>query len=59
VPGVGAQVFQLLRILGRDDEAELVAVVGAALLEGVESASSVCAIGTARSALAATPSRSM
>lgn len=34
VPGVGAQVFELLRILGRDDEAELVAVALATLLEG-------------------------
>jgi hypothetical protein len=36
VPGVGAQVVQLGAILGRDDEAEMVPVVGAAFLEGVE-----------------------
>jgi hypothetical protein len=36
VPRVGAQVFQLGAILGRDDEAEMVPVVGAAFLEGVE-----------------------
>jgi hypothetical protein len=36
VPGVGAQVVQLGAVLGRDDEAEMVPVVGAAFLEGVE-----------------------
>src|SRR2546427_6821105 len=36
VPRVGAQVFQLRAILGREDEAEMVPVVGAAFLEGVE-----------------------
>ncbi|MNY32016.1 hypothetical protein D3C86_1662050 [compost metagenome] len=41
VAGVGAQVVELLGILGRDDEAELVAVFPAALLEGLR----VCLIG--------------
>ena len=36
VPCVGAQVFQLRTVLGRDDEAEMVPVIGAAFLEGVE-----------------------
>jgi hypothetical protein len=36
VPRVGAQVFQLRAILGREDEAEMVPIVGAAFLEGVE-----------------------
>ena len=34
VPRVGPQVVQLGGILGRDDEAEMVPVVPAALLEG-------------------------
>ncbi|WP_426727541.1 hypothetical protein [Enterobacter cloacae complex sp. 288G10] len=36
MPGVGAQVVQLGPVLGRDDEAEMVPVVGAAFLEGVQ-----------------------
>merc|ERR1711965_198268 len=36
VPRVGAQVFQLGAVLGREDEAEMVPVVGTAFLEGVE-----------------------
>ncbi|KAG0755486.1 hypothetical protein G6F22_020595 [Rhizopus arrhizus] len=36
MPRVGTQVFQLRAILGREDEAEMVPVVGAAFLEGVE-----------------------
>ncbi|MCY1523953.1 hypothetical protein D9M68_588670 [compost metagenome] len=35
VAGIGAQVIELLGILGRDDEAKLVAVVPAALLERI------------------------
>ena len=31
--GIGAQVFKLLRSFGRDDDAELVAVAPAALIE--------------------------
>ncbi|KAF1014787.1 MAG: hypothetical protein GAK31_02274 [Stenotrophomonas maltophilia] len=36
VPRIGAQVFEFRAILGREDEAEMVPVVGAAFLEGVE-----------------------
>src|SRR3546814_4029097 len=36
MPGVGAQVVQFGAVLGRDDEAEMVPVVGAAFLESVE-----------------------
>ena len=36
MPCIGAQVFQLRAVLGRDDEAEVMPVVGAAFLEGVE-----------------------
>src|SRR5690606_3047300 len=36
VAGIGAQVIELLGILGRDDEAKLVAVVPTALLECIE-----------------------
>ena len=54
VPRVGAQVFQLRAILGREDDAEMVPVVGAAFLEGVE-VGSVCLrpVGLARLAIAA------
>ena len=41
VAGVGAQVFKMPRILGRDDEAELVAVFAPSLLEGA----GICLIG--------------
>ena len=51
VPRVGAQVFEFRAILGREDEAEMVPVVGAAFLEGVEVGGMVC--GPARLAVAA------
>jgi hypothetical protein len=54
VPGVGAQVVQLGAILGRDDEAEMVPVVGAAFLEGVEVGFvGLRPVGSARLAVAA------
>ncbi len=36
MPRVGAQVVQFGAILGRDDEAEMVPVIGTAFLEGFE-----------------------
>jgi hypothetical protein len=54
VPRVGAQVFQLRAILGREDEAEMVPVVGAAFLEGVEVGGiGLRPVGLARLAIAA------
>jgi len=54
VPRVGAQVFQLRAILGREDEAEMVPVVGAAFLKGIEVGGiGLRPVGLARLAVAA------
>src|SRR3546814_14887488 len=54
VPGGGAQVVQFGAVLGRDDEAEMVPVVGAALLESVEvGVVGLRPVGPARLAIAA------
>jgi hypothetical protein len=54
VPGVGAQVVQLGGVLRRDDEAEMVPVVGAAFLEGIEVGFvGLRPVGPARPAIAA------
>jgi hypothetical protein len=60
VPGVGAQVVQLRTVFGRDDEAEMVSVVLAAFLEGIEVGFvGLRPVGTARLAVRPAPSRSM
>src|SRR3546814_13508610 len=54
MPGVGAQVVQFGAVLGRDDEAEMVPVVGAAFLESVEvGVVGLRPVGPARLAIAA------
>src|SRR3546814_19688196 len=54
MPGVGAQVVQFGAVLGRDDEAEMVPVVGEAFLESVEvGVVGLRPVGPARLAIAA------
>src|SRR3546814_1029672 len=54
VPRIGAQVLQFSAILGREDEAEVVPVVGAAFLERIEVGGiGLRPVGLARLAIAA------
>jgi len=54
MPRVGTQVVQFRAVLGRDDEAEMVPVVGAAFLESVEvGVVGLRPVGPARLAIAA------
>mgnify|MGYP001555008315 CR=1 FL=1 len=54
VPGIGTQVVQLGPVLRRDDETEMVPVVGGPLLEGIQVGFvGLWPIGPARLAIAA------